>query len=91
MTVGGRDKRNYPRTPLVTRLRLTHDSFGTVVVKTRDISQGGVYLVTEELPIPPVGTILQGQIQDDYGEERPVVKMEVVRLEPTGVGLRFVD
>lgn len=85
-----RDKRQYVRTPLRTTILLTHDSFGEMLVKTRDISQGGVFLVTSELSMPPVGTIIQGQVQDDYGE-RPVVKMEIVRVDPNGIGLKFIE
>jgi len=84
------DKREHVRTPLRTSILLTHDSFGELLVKTRDISHGGVFLLTSELPMPPVGTVIHGQVQDDYGE-RPVVKMEIVRVEPSGVGLMFIE
>jgi len=84
------DKREHVRTPLRTSILLTHDSFGELLVKTRDISHGGVFLLTSELSMPPVGTVIHGQVQDDYGE-RPVVKMEIVRVEPSGVGLMFIE
>jgi len=85
-----RDKRKHERTPLRTTIRIRHDTFGELLVKTRDISQGGVFLLTTDLPVPPVGTIIEGQVQDDYGE-RPVVRMEIVRVEPVGIGLMFID
>ncbi|MCB1860796.1 MAG: PilZ domain-containing protein [Chromatiaceae bacterium] len=85
-----RDKREHVRTPLRTSIRLTHESFGELLVKTRDISHGGVFLLTGDLPMPPVGTIIEGQVQDGYGE-RPVVKMEIVRVSPGGVGLMFIE
>jgi len=84
------DKREYVRTLLCTSIRITHDSFGEMLVKTRDISNGGVFLVTTDLPMPPVGTIIEGQVKDDYGE-RPVVRMEIVRGESGGIGLMFID
>ncbi len=87
---GGLEKRKHERTPLCACIRISHESFGTRVVKTRDISLGGVYLLVDDLQMPPEGTIIEGQVQDDY-MERPVVKMEVVRIEPQGVGLRFID
>ena len=88
--VDNRDKRKHTRTPLRTRIRISHDSFGELLVRTRDISHGGVYLMTGDLPMPPVGTVIEGQVQDDYGE-RPVVKMKIVRVDAHGVGAMFID
>ena len=84
------DKRQYERTPLRTSIRITHDTFGELLVKTRDISHGGVFLLTTDLPMPPIGTIIEGQVQDEYGE-RPIVRMEIVRVESGGIGLMFIE
>jgi hypothetical protein len=86
---GGTNSRQHERVPLTSRIRITHESFGSVVVKTRDISLGGVYLIVDDLTMPPPGTVIEGQIQDEM-EDRPVVRMEVVRIEPNGVGLKFL-
>lgn len=67
-----------------------HDSVGEMLVKTRDISDGGVFVVLEPEQIPPIGTHLSGQVQG-LMDEAPVLEMEVVRVEPSGVGLRFVN
>ena len=87
-----REKREFERTPLRTSVRITHESFGELLVQTRDISHGGVFLLTTDLDLsmPSIGTIIEGQVQDDYGE-RPVVRMEIVRVEPVGIGLKFID
>ena len=86
----GRDKRRHERMPLCVKIRITHDSFGSVVIKTRNISDNGVYLVGDELEMPPPGSVVEGQIQDEYGE-RPIVRMEVVRVDSEGAGLKFLD
>ncbi len=86
----GAEKRRHERMPLCARIRISHESFGTRIVKTRDISHGGVYLVIDDFQMPASGTVIQGQIQDDH-MDRPVVNMEVVRLEPAGVGLKFIE
>lgn len=86
----GAEKRRHERMALCARIRISHESFGTRIVKTRDISHGGVFLVLDELEMLASGTVIDGQIQDDH-MERPVVKMEVVRLESEGVGLKFID
>lgn len=84
------DKRRYIRTPVSIKVRVWHDAIGSVVLTTRDVSDGGVFLITEGAPIPPVGTVVEGQVQGPV-EDLPIVKMEIVRVEPTGVGLRFVS
>ncbi|ACE85610.1 PilZ domain-containing protein [Cellvibrio japonicus] len=84
------DKRKYVRTPFVCRIKIRHDSIGELLVKTRDISDGGVFVVLEPEQIPPVGTHVTGQVQG-LMDDAPVLEMEVVRVEPSGVGLRFVQ
>ncbi len=39
--------------------------------------------------MPPLGSIVQGQVQGLMAEA-PVVDMEIVRVEPGGLGLKFV-
>ena len=86
----GVERRKYERVPLRTRMRIMHPSFGEAVVRTRDLSHGGVFILTEGLSMPPIGTLIEGQVQDEY-DERPVVEMEIVRFEADGVGVRFRD
>ncbi len=84
------DKRRHVRTPIVCRIRIVHPRFGEMMVKTRDISDGGVFVVLDDAPALPVGDIVQGQVQGLVADA-PVLDMEVVRVEPTGVGLKFVQ
>lgn len=84
------DKRESVRTPMACRIKIEHESMGELVVKTRDISDGGVFVVLEPEQVPPIGSIVTGQVQGLVAEA-PVVRMEVVRVESEGVGLRFLD
>lgn len=84
------EKRRHPRTPISSKIRISHESFGSIVVRTRDVSSGGVFLLLEEIPNLPLGTVVEGQIQDDM-PDRPVVQMEIVRVDAEGFGLRFLD
>lgn len=84
------DQRRHTRTPLSCRIKITHESVGELIVKTRDISDGGVFVILEPEQVPEIGTIVTGQVQGLVGDA-PILTMEVVRVEPTGVGLRFVD
>ncbi len=86
----GPDQRRHIRTPFSCRIKIIHESVGELLVKTRDISDGGVFVVLEPDQIPPVGTVVQGQVQG-LMDDAPVLSMQVVRVEPGGVGLRFLD
>ena len=78
------------RTPIKCQVKITHDSIGDILVNTRDISDSGVFLLTENIEMPPVGTIVQGQVQG-MGMTAPILKMEIVRIDPAGIGLRFIN
>jgi hypothetical protein len=84
------DKRTDHRTPMKCRVKVTHPIIGEVTVNTRDISDSGIFLLTENIEMPPIGTIVQGQVQD-MGETAPILKLRIVRLEPAGIGLKFVN
>lgn len=84
------EQRRHLRTPLACRIKIAHETIGELVVKTRDISDGGVFVILDPKDIPAVGTIVTGQVQG-LMDEAPVLAMEVVRIESEGVGLRFVD
>lgn len=83
------DKRQSVRTPFACRIKIQHESIGELLVKTRDISDGGVFVILDPDKVPPIGSIVTGQVQGMPGEA-PVVDMEVVRAEPDGVGLKFL-
>lgn len=83
------DKRRSVRTAISVQVKIWHDSIGEAVLTTRDVSDGGVFLVTSGHAVPEVGTVLKGQVQGPV-EDLPVVTMKVVRMEPEGVGLQFL-
>lgn len=87
--MSSKDKRRHVRTSFSCRIKIAHESIGELLVKTRDISDGGVFIVLEPEQIPPVGTLLTGQVQG-LMDDAPILQMEVVRVEHEGIGLRFV-
>jgi len=84
------NKRKHPRFPMTVDVRITHPDFGEKIVKTRNVSDGGVFLIVEPTVMPPIGEIVQGQVQGMI-ENPPLINMEIVRVETEGVGLRFLD
>lgn len=84
------NQRRHLRTHLSVEFKLIHPLWGEKTVATRDLSDGGVYLIIERADELPVGTVVAGQVLG-LMEEAPLVLMEVVRVDACGVGLRFVD
>jgi hypothetical protein len=71
------------------RIKICHPSFGELVAQTRDLSDGGVYVKHDDLAALEPGTRVTGQVQD-LPIEAPILEMEVMRVTPEGVGLRFI-
>jgi len=84
------EKRHGNRTPMRCRIKIWHDSFGDMDVITRDVSDTGVFLLIQDNEQLPIGAIVKGQIQG-MPMEAPILDMEVMRLAPEGMGLRYCD
>lgn len=80
------NQRQYPRTPLKCRIRISHPLFGELMAQTRDLSDTGVYVKHPDL----TGSVVTGQVQD-LPIDAPILQMEVVRVDAEGVGLRFLS
>jgi hypothetical protein len=83
------NKRRHQRTNLRCKFKIWNDALGEALVITRDISDGGVFLILDSSINLPIGTRCQGQVQGMMADA-PIVAMEVVRVEPAGVGLKFI-
>ena len=85
------NQRQHKRTPVRFKLKIWHPLEGEALVETRDVSDGGVFLLMDNKAIEmhSVGTIIKGQIQGMM-EDAPVITMEVVRTTGDGVGLRYI-
>jgi hypothetical protein len=83
-----RDQRRHQRIPIKVQIKIWRDDMEPIVINTRDISDGGLFLITDPVKMPPIGTLLSGQVQ--HLEDAPIVDMEIVRVEPGGLGLKFV-
>ena len=84
------DKREHPRYPFTTDIKIAHPEFGEKIVKTKDISDSGVFILVEPTAMPPIGEVVQGQVQGG-ADDMPVVKMKIVRMEDDGLGLQFIE
>lgn len=73
------------------KVRVTHEEFGEFLFSTRDISDGGVFIVVDTEPFTPtIGDNVQVQVQG-LPVPAPVLDMVVVRKTNDGFGLQFAD
>lgn len=65
----------------------------TLIYATRNISDTGIFLITDSSERPPLGSVVDVRLQGNLGcgEEPPTLPMQVVRMETSGIGLRFVE
>ncbi|GGE70785.1 hypothetical protein GCM10011533_23960 [Streptosporangium jomthongense] len=83
------DRREHCRTAMSAKVKVTHDSSGEFVFSTRDISDGGVFIVVDNEPFAPeLGDKVKVQVQG-LPVPAPVLDMIVVRKTNDGFGLQF--
>lgn len=85
--------RRHLRIGLVVEIELTLPGQAPQHVRTKNISDGGLFLVIEEVKLPAVGTEVTVRLKNQLGdgEEPPLNRALVVRHESDGIGLEFVE
>ncbi len=87
----GNDRREHSRTALSAKVKVEHATLGEFLFSTRDISDGGIFIVVESDPFEPaLGDRVQVQVQG-LPVPAPVLEMVVVRKTNDGFGLQFAD
>lgn len=84
------NRREHPRTPITLDIEIRHASIGKKVVKTKDISDSGIFILVEVEVMPDIGEIVTGIVLGMPGDA-PIVTMEIVRTNDDGLGLRFIS
>lgn len=82
------DRRECARIAMDAVVVVRHPQVGTLNCKTRDISDGGVYVLVESGDFPPLGSIVEVQVQG-LAVPAPILSMRVVRQTADGFGMRF--
>lgn len=84
------NRRRHTRTPMTVRVKIAHPAVGEKIVKTKNISESGLFILVEPEEMPPIGEIVIGQVQGMI-EDPPSLRMEIVRTEKDGIGLQFIN
>lgn len=83
------DRREHIRTALNAKVRVVHEALGEGFFSTRDISDGGVFVVVEDGSfVPEIGDEVVIQVQG-LPVPAPELSMVVVRKSVDGFGLQF--
>ena len=83
-----KNKRKHERIAFPAEVKIMHPDFGSIIGRTRDMSDGGLFLCVESNPGLEVGARVTVQAQDISGEA-PLVEARVVRIEVSGVALMY--
>lgn len=82
--------RRHERTKMRARIKLMHPSTGDLSVFTKDLSDGGLFIFSEDHALPNTGEVIQLQVQD-VPVEAPILNAKVVRRTEKGIGVMFLD
>jgi len=86
------EQRRHLRIGVEVDIEMTIPGQSTVDVHTRNISDGGLFIVLDSTPMPEIDTIVSVKLKHllGDGEEAPTNLARVVRHEPEGIGLEFI-
>jgi hypothetical protein len=82
--------RQHSRHPIGVSIKISHESIGELMLETKDISDGGLFVVVNPLDMPPIGSIVKGQVQG-MSESPSIVEMKVIRVANNGIGLKYIN
>lgn len=85
------DKRRFPRVAIQAQLEISHPSFGVILLKAKNASEGGFFALRGVSPLPPSNTEVKVIIKRFTGAINvEPVSMRVVRVTDEGIGLEFI-
>lgn len=85
----GIDRREHIRTAMSAKVKVVHPELGEFVFSTRDISDGGVFIIVDGQAFEPsIGDKVTVQVQG-LPVPAPVLDMLIVRKTNDGLGLQF--
>jgi len=88
------EQRSQKRNKIPLKVELNHPTAGSMVAVARDMSDAGVFLLTEQhqgLAVGDLVTIRSKELGINGDQSGQLLKMRIVRREPTGVGLILLE
>lgn len=87
------DKRQYKRTDVTLVVKISYPDTEPQLVKSRDFSDGGMFLIIEDASRPIIGEVVSVELIEpaDGIDILPSHEAVVVRQEKEGIGLSFIE
>lgn len=87
------EEREYPRIQLPFEVEVSHPAIGRVRSVARDISEGGIFVALTGVSLKSGSKVKVTVLNDALVENTPTptVDAQVVRVDDTGMGLKFVN
>ncbi len=86
------EQRQSPRRPVRLEIQITYPTGESHHVFSRDISDGGIFLMLDKASQPLIGELIYLEIVGDPGDETlPGTEAIVVHQTPEGMGLAFIE
>ena len=82
------DQRKHERSTIPVSVRLIHPDIGTIELKIKDMSYGGLFLLIDTPDFLPIGSKVKIQVIT-RGVDTPITKMKIVRMTSKGIGLCY--
>jgi len=89
-----KELRKHPRRVVHLDVELKFPSGDKKMVRTQDLSEGGVFLIVDKLRRPIIGEVVEVRLIDEEKESEHVFPSNdaiVVRQEEGGIGLAFIE
>ena len=83
------EKRGQIRTAFKAQIRVEHPKMGEFHVVTRDMSNSGLFLLSDEVFEINIGDEISVQSLDI--EDAPIIFAKVVRMEKNGIAVMYLD
>jgi len=86
------NQRRYPRTEIKVNVELSFLDKDSHIIKTRDISEGGMFLVTESASEYPLGEMVHVHYLDPLHEDADTYRDAIiVRAANDSIAISFVE
>jgi hypothetical protein len=82
------EKRSNTRTAFRASVKMTHAELGERILKTRDMSHTGAFLILRDDIDLHIGDTVA--IQSTDIDDAPVIESEIVRIESDGFAIRYM-
>lgn len=85
------EQRLHHRFKIAVSVELQADGFAPVTLKTRDMSDSGVFLVHDDpAALPALGSLIRMRVMDPLqGGAAPEVRGTIIRVDKDGIAIHF--